>query len=179
MEQSNLHIERLERQDRNEKIVVIILLVLAILTALWAFSRRDAAPITQKETQAKVLSNKDASSSDKPAVEDEIGSIGDSDQEDQSMVDDQNQSDLEEENEQESTPAENLTKEGILAVGLFQNPQNANRMKSKLSEMGFDATSRTREDGKIIVGVKSSEDDKALHAKIISHFNDAVFVINP
>ena len=174
MEQTKFNIQALEKQDRREKTLVIVLLVFAIVLAIWAFTRPDSSPMRKDQDVEDIsLPDQGEAMDSKKEMDQRQGDINST--ETNENID----SIVQSVSSSEDTGVNSLNEEGILAVGLFQNPENAERMKEKLNELGFKGIMIKRADNKIIVGVESKVDDHAFHAKIIAHFNDAVFVKRP
>ena len=164
MGQIDVNIEALERRDKIEKIVVITLLLLSILFT--AFVMLNKEPSTTVKAKKDPVEPKEATAA---TNNDQSGNTAEGSTDSKIISDEENSSN------QPVTEAEEA-KMGLLAVGLFANADNAERMKNKLNEMGFEGHTKVRADGKTIVGVRTAEDNQEMFSQIMTHFSDAVFI---
>ncbi len=165
MEHSRINIERLERQDRIEKIVVITLLIIAICVAIYAFMNNSPKQMSSSEKNSNITNSENHSNT-------ELANPQEKDTSETEMSEKEMDDSSETSNKEETV--EDIT--GLLVVGLFANQDNADRMKAKLDELGFEGKMKQRADGKTMVGVKSSENDNETFSKIMNHFSEAVFI---
>ena len=166
MENTTSKIEEIKKQERTEKIVVLSLLVLSLALVFFAFSRNG-------NISASVPNDSSIESHDGNSHE---GSVSSNDM-NEGGTNSSNIEDIATDLDIETIDG-TATKEGVLVVGLFSSSENAQNVKLDLDSLGFSGIIKTRDDGKLMVGVEADKKDDELMNSVKASYSDAIFIKN-